>query len=211
VFRSTPRARRTFPRLLAAFLVLGTLGGCASDKVSKSIAQGNATLYDTYRLCIETAYNSPSFAAARRRLPADIPQATLEQETDPSIATDPEIYAVLLTQPQLHTCRQAFLDKINASTPSLLPIYANTLSLNESSLYEVLQKKKSWGDHVRDMKILQTKAAGEVAQGIKKLADGLDKEPKAVQARREAADQALDQYALTQKALTTMRRPIISH
>jgi hypothetical protein len=199
-------------RIAVALLAIAALGGCvtAAQKRAQDIARTNIAGVDQMRTCTEAVYNSPAFDAARRRLPADYGQATLEQETDPGVAKDPEIAAVLLAQPQLQACRKTFLDKIGADTPSLIPTYAGLLALTDGSLSEVMQKKKGWGDHVRDVKLLLKKADTELDDEIKKIADGLSQDPKAVQARKEAADKALAVYATTEKALTTMRRPVIT-
>ena len=210
--RSVISPRLAWFRIALSLLAMVALGGCvtAAQKRAQDLARTNIAGVDQMRTCTEAVYNAAPFEAARRHLPADYGQATLEQETDPGVAKDPEIAAVLLAQPQLQACRQAFLDKIGADMPSLIPTYAGLLALIDSSLYEVMQKKKSWGDHVRDVKLLLKKVDSELDGEIKKIADGLSQDPKAVQARKEAADKAMAFYTQTTKSLATMRRPIIT-
>ncbi|MDB5803607.1 MAG: hypothetical protein JWN73_929 [Betaproteobacteria bacterium] len=199
-------------RLCALLLAASALTACttASQLRGKDIARINAAEVEQMRTCVERVYATPGFDAARRRLPADVAQATLEQETDPSMAKDPEISAVLLAHPQLQACRQAFLDKIGTTSPSLVHTYAAVLALSESSLFAVMQKQKSWGDHVRDVKELLKRANTELDGEIRKAADGLSQEPKALQARKDETEKELAAYQQTQKALATMRRPVIT-
>lgn len=212
MFRSAIFTRFHLPRLCALLLAAVALTACttAAQLRGKDIARANVAELDQMRNCIELIYAAPGFAAARRRLPSDFAQATLEQETDPSMAKDAEISAVLLANPQLGACRQKFFDKIGATTPSLVPTYMTVFALSESSLFEVMQKRKSWGDHVRDVKELLKKANTEIDDEIKKAADGLSQDPKAVQARKAETDKALAMYQQTQKALSTMRRPVMT-
>lgn len=212
MFHSVLFTRPGFARAGAVLLTLCALAACttASQMRGKEIARSNVSAVDDMRTCVELIYAAPGFEAARRHLPSDFPHATLEQETDPSLAKDPEISAVLLAHPQLGACRQTFLDKIGAISPSLVPAYATIFALSESSLFEVMQKRKSWGDHVRDVKVLLKKADTEIDEDIKKAAGGLSQDPKAVLARKDETDKALLVYQQTQKALSTMRRPIIT-
>jgi len=195
-----------------AIVVAGLAAGCAleSTKRSEALVKVTSLQRDVMNSCIEGVYASADFDAARRRLPADMSLATLEQETDPSIAKDPEIAATLKVHPKLQVCRKSFLDKLTESQPTLVPIYALVFNVSESSLLEVMQKKRSWGDHVRDSKLLDKKAVDEVAEESKKIGGGLSQDAKAVQARKEAAEKAVTLYEQTEKAFATLRRPIIT-
>jgi hypothetical protein len=205
-----PATTRTLTALLA-IITAAALAGCVteSQKRGAALADSNNAMVTQMNTCFEGVYAQPAFDAARRRLPADMSQATLEQETDPSIARDTEIAAVFAVQPQLQECRRVFLDKLGA-TPTLLYMYATVLTLSESSLGEVLQKKKSWGDHVRDVKELLRKSKLDLDDETKRIAGGLSQAPKDVQARQETADKAMLLYNTMEKAFTTMRRPIIT-
>jgi len=197
---------------LAMLLAAALAGGCAmeSTKRSEEIVKLTSVQTEVMRGCIEGVYASADFEAARRRLPSDVAQATLEQETDPSIARDPEIAAVLKVHPKLQVCRKTFLDGLTQSQPTLVPIYALVFNVTENSLLEVMQKKRTWGDHVRDAKLLETKANAEVVEETKKIGSGLSQDPKAVQTRKEAADKAVGLYEQTEKTFATLRRPIIT-
>jgi len=215
VFRITIRTERHPSRALAALLVLsllGALGACstASQERAQSVNRRTAAFADQMRTCIEVAYSSSNFEPARRRLPLDFAQATLEQETDPSLAKDVEIAAVLQVHPQLQVCRKTFLDQVGVETPSLMTIHTLIMTLSESSLFDVLQKKKSWGDHVRDVKELQRRSALDIEEENKSIGGGLSQEPKAVQARREAAEKAMTVYLQVEKSFSAIRRPVFS-
>ncbi|HEY4374231.1 MAG TPA: hypothetical protein VGN52_20060 [Burkholderiales bacterium] len=198
--------RRGAPILLLALLC----ASCAEDRVTKNMARLNSLAYEQLRNCYQTVYDRGDFEAARRRLPADYQTASTEQETDPSIARDPEIAAVLGARTRLEECRNTFFDKVRTDTPGLLPTYYTLMAYAEASLFEVMQKKKSWGDHVRDVKELQRQSALDIIELLRKSSGGLSKDPKDVKIYREQLDKAKESYDQTQKALTTMRRPIMT-
>jgi len=210
VSRPTVITKRTIALAWATLLAVGALTACstASQQRIEAVSQTTAAANEEMRNCTEVIYNAPDFAPAKRRLPLDYALATLEQETSPGMANDVEIATVLQAHPKLQVCRQTFLDKLGRATPSLVPIYATVLALSESSLAEVLQKKKSWGDHVRDVKELMRRVKLDIEDETKKVADGLSQDPKAVQARQREADKALALYALTEKGFGAIRRPV---
>ena len=209
--RPPVRTKRNF-RVCLALLALAALGACTtgSQTRTEAVTRSTASYTEQMRNCLLVIYNTPTFEPAKRRVPLDFLQATLEQETDPSMAKDPEIAAVLLVQPQTQACRQTFLDQINAATPSLVPIYALIMTMSESSMAEVLQKKKSWGDHVRDVKELYRRGALDITEENKKIGSGLSTDAKAVEARRLAAENALTEYQLVEKSFATIRRPVFT-
>ena len=202
--------RCDFARAVAAALAVAALVACStgSQQRSQAISSAIAPASEEMRSCTETIYNSPEFAAAKRRLPLDYALATLEQETSPGMANDLEIAAVLQAHPKLQLCRKAFLDRVGEATPSLVSVYATVMTLSEGSLAEVLQKKKSWGDHVRDVKEMTRRVKLDIDDETKKVADGLSQEPKAVQARQQANDKALALYMQMEKSFGAIRRPV---
>jgi len=212
VYRPTVINKRTIALAWATLLAVGALTACstASQQRTQAISQTTAAASEEMRNCTETIYNGPDFAPAKRRLPLDFALATLEQETSPGLANDVEIAAVLQAHPKLQECRKTFLDKLGIATPSLVPIYATVLALSEGSLGEVLQKKKSWGDHVRDVKEMMRRVKLDIEDETKKVAEGLSQDAKAVQARQQAADKALALYAQVEKSFGSIRRPVFA-
>lgn len=195
--------------MLAPLLAL-LCASCAEDRVSKAMVRLNSAAFTQLRDCYQQVYASEPFAAAQRHLPADYSNATVEQETDPGMARDPEIAAVLGTLSRQQECRNRFFERVNTETPGLAAIYYSFLTLTDGSLYEVMLKKKSWGDHVRDIKEFQRLTALDVVDMSKKIADGLSKKPEDVKARQEELDKHMHAYEQIQKALATMRRPIMT-
>jgi hypothetical protein len=198
-------------RLLFAILAGGLLGACTTEATRRSdaVTRSNAAATELLHNCVQSTYNLPAFEPARRHLPADMSQSTLEQETDPSMAKDVEIVAVVQVHPQLHECRKAFLDKMTASNPSLVPIYALVFTLSENILIEVMQKQRNWGDYVHDVKVLEKKADTEIENETKNIADGLSHDAKAEQTRKDTAEKAVALYMQTQKVFNSMRRPVL--
>jgi hypothetical protein len=195
---------------LAALLAAGALSACgtASQSRIQAISQTTAAANEEMRNCTEAIYNAADFAPAKRRLPLDYALATLEQETSPGMANDVEIATVLQAHPKLQVCRKNFLDKLGKDTPSLVSTYATVLTLSEGSLAEVLQKKKSWGDHVRDVKEMMRRVKLDIEDDTKKAAEGLSQDAKAVQARQLETDKALALYAQMEKSFGAIRRPV---
>src|SRR6516165_11553130 len=83
---------------IAAFLA-----GCATaaQRQYQAMASNNQSAVQDLRICSETVYNSPEFAPLRRHLPFKVTDATLEQLSDNSLASDDEIKVILALHPQL--------------------------------------------------------------------------------------------------------------
>jgi hypothetical protein len=114
----------------------------------------------------------------------------------------------LIIHPPLQSCRQNFLNQISETTPSLVPIIAVMLVKSEDSLVDLIQRKQSWGQHVRRVSDASVEASAPVQAEEQRIIAGLSQSHEAELARRQAAIDALAQYAQTQQIIGAMNRPV---
>jgi hypothetical protein len=204
----------TARRAASVFLMAALLAGCATaaQKQYQAIASNNRSAAQDLQACAIALYESPESAPLRRHAPLKATDATLEQLSDNSLATDDEIRVILENHPKMQACRKEALDRISQSTPTLVPIMLVVMTKGEDSLIDLIQKKQSWGAHVR--RVRDAVIAGNVelqAEG-QRITAALQQSHEAELARRQAAAQAaaaaFAQYAQTQQIISRMNQPV---
>jgi len=154
--------------------------------------------------CLQAVYNAPESAPIRPHMPLDVRVATMEQLTDKSMATDDEIKAVLAQHPQAQACKTAFFNQVANAVPTLVPLYAEMMTKSEDSLIDLVQRKQSWGDHVRRVRDVFVELQPKVTAESRRITSELNQEHQAEMAQRQAALNALVQYYATSQMVTAM-------
>lgn len=208
-----PAAKRNIYLIFAAILVIGTVGACSTgaQRHAQAITDNNSASGQQLLSCLKAIYDSPVSEPIRRHMPMDVRTATLEQMTDSSFATDVEIAAILDIHPQAQTCKQTFLDRITQTTPSLVPILASIMTMSESSLIDLIQRKKNWGDHVRQVKDWLPHAQAQLVAEQQRIQAGLNQDHQSELAQRQAAANAMTQFLQTQQMISAINRPVITN
>jgi hypothetical protein len=204
-------------RATSVTTIAALLAGCATaaQRQYQTMASNNQSSVQDLRICSETVYNSPEFAPLRRHLPFKVTDATLEQLSDNSLARDDEIKIILSLHPQLQSCRKQALDRIAQSTPTLVPIMLGVVTKGEDSLIDLIQKKQSWGSHVRRVRDVVISGTTELQVEGQRIMAGLQQSHEAELAQRQAAAQAMAasfaQYAQTQQIINNINRPVFTN
>lgn len=102
-----------------------------------------------YNTCQQTVFSAPEFDPIRPHIPENVFQATAEQLSDTSLATDNEIRAILLLHPKSRVCHDELLSGLSQSAPSLAVISARDLTAMQDSLVDLLERKQGWGAHLQ--------------------------------------------------------------
>jgi hypothetical protein len=200
-------------RLLTVFVCAGLLAGCATaaQRQYQVIASNTRSAVQDLQACTIAEYNSPEYAPLKRHLPYRVTDVTLEQLSDNALATDDEIKLILEIHPKIQSCRNQALDRISQSTPTLAPILLVVMTESEDSLIDLIQKKQSWGAHVRRVRDAIIAGAPELQAEGQRIVAGLQQSHEAELAQRQAAAQsaadALARYAQTQQIISAMNRP----
>jgi hypothetical protein len=199
---------------VAALLLTGALlAGCttAAQRQYQAIKSNNQSALQDLQTCAMAVYNSPEFAPLRRHVHFKPTDATLEQLTDANVATDEEIRVILEEHPKLQSCRQRTLDQISQTTPTAVPIFLAITTKSEDSLIDLIQKKQSWGAHVRRVRDVTIAGDAELQAEGQRVVAGLQQSHEAELARRQAAADAFVHYSQTQQIINNMNRPIITN
>jgi type I site-specific restriction endonuclease len=197
--------------------IAAILAGCATaaQRQYQGMISNNQSAVQELQACAETIYNSPQNAPLRRHAPFKFADVTLEQLSDNSSATDDEIKLILENHPKMQSCRKQALDRISQSTPTLVPILLATFTKGEDSLIDLIQKKQSWGAHVRRVRDATIAETAELQAEGRRITSELQQSHQAELAQRlaaaQAASDALAQYAQTQQIISNMNRPVMTH
>lgn len=182
--------------------------GCATQaqRVSVAIQTTTQTANAQLKTCMAGVYAAPEYAVFSAKLPEDSNLATLQQLIDSSLVTDAEIAAIEAVHPRSQTCRQAFLSQLSTATPTIVPILIDEVNDNETSLIDLIQKKQSWGAHVRRVKDVEARASRLIVVEIQKINGQLAQSNEAELGRRRAAFAAMSRYMQNQQIINNMNR-----
>jgi hypothetical protein len=171
----------------------------------------NLALVAQARSCVTEAYNAPEAAVLRPHIPLDVRQVTLAQLSDQSLPTKQEIDAVLAVHPRTQACRQAILDGLLSTTPSVVPILAKEFAGADDDTIALVQRKLSWGERVRRARDRVLATQTELQAEEQRITAGLERSHEAELARRQRALDALAQWAQTQQVINAMKRPVVTN
>jgi hypothetical protein len=207
----------TSTRLVCTLAIAALLAACATaaQRQYQTMVSNNQSAVQDLRVCSEIVYNSAEFAPLRRHIPFKATDATLEQLSDNSLVTDDEIQLILAVHPQLQSCRKHALDRISLTTPTLVPIMLVVVTKGEDSLIDLLQRKQSWGAHVRRVRDAVVAGTAELQAEGQRITASLQQSHQVELAQRQAAAQssadALARYVETQQIINNMNRPVMTH
>jgi hypothetical protein len=204
-------------RVMRAMTVAGMAGlllGCATQaqRQYQAIATGNQAIGAQAKACEAEVYNAPEAASLRPHFPMDLREATLTQLSDPSLATKPEIDAILLLYPRLQACQKAILEGLVNTMPGLVPILAKGYSEGDDDTILLIQRKLTWGDRIHRGRNRVIALQAAMLAEAQRVVAALEQSHEAELARRQAAVQAaaaaLASYAQTQQVISNMNRPV---
>jgi len=188
------------------------LAGCATaaQRQYQAMATGNQAIAAEGKACLEAAYNSPEFAPVRPHEAYNVTDATLPQLADTSLASQSEIDAIFAVHPRIRACQKAALDGMLNTTPSMIPIIAKSFSEADDDVLLLIQRKMSWGEFTRRRRdrFIATQAAIQTED--QRITAGLERQHEGELARRQAAADAIAQWAQTQQIISNMNRPVMT-
>lgn len=199
-------------RLAALITAAALCSACATGAQRKlqAIRESGHVAISNMNTCVQAVYNSPDFAPLRQHFPGLHSQATLEQLTDPSFATDDEIKAIFAEHPKMSACRQQELDQFMKETPTFVPILASLYSRSEDAMIGLIGKKTTWGDYMRQVKALTEDSRTQLVAEGQRIDANLERSHEAELASRRAAANAITQFAQTQAAINALNRPVVT-
>jgi hypothetical protein len=200
-------------RTLQIAIIASFLAGCvtSADRQYKAMINDNQGAWQTIEECSTAIFYSSDFEPLRRHTPFSVNQATLQQMTDSSLATEDEIAAFFKIQPEKQACRTPFLNRISQTMPTLAAVWASMFAKSDDSVIDLIKKRQSWGDHIRRLRDASAEADSQAALEGHRIAEGLQRSNDAELARRQAAVNAMLQYNQTQQIINNMNRPVLTY
>jgi hypothetical protein len=186
------------------------LTGCATaaQRQYQTMAAGNREIIAQAKSCTAEIYNAPEAAGLRRHSPLDPREATLTQLSDLSLPTKEEVAAILMLHPRLQACRKAILDGLLNTTPSIIPILAKEYAAADDDTIALVQRKLPWGERMRRARDRVVALQSALQVEAQRVVSGLEQSHQAELSRRQAALNAMAQWAQTQQVISAMSRPV---
>lgn len=196
--------------VLISTAAICTACATGAQKKAAAIRENDHIAIANMNICIQTVYDSQEYAPLRPHIPGPHAQATLEQQTDSAFATDEEIKALFAEHPKANACRQQLLDQLMQQTPTFVPILASAFSRIEDAMVGLIRKQTTWGDYTRQVKSIIEAMRGQLVTEGQRIDANLERSHEAELARRQAAANAIAQFAQTQAAINALNRPVVT-
>jgi len=204
---------RSWPSVAVTLMLASLLAGCATaaQRQYQAMSTGNQAIMTQGKACLEAAYNSPDAAPVRAHEPFNVADASLSQLADASLATKPEIDSIMTIHPQLRACQKIALDAMLNTTPSVVPLLAKAYSEADDDILLLIKRKLSWGEYTKRRR--DRSLAGQVAiqAESQRITAGLEQQHESELGRRQAALNAISQWAQTQQMINAMNRPVMTN
>lgn len=205
-----PKAPRAAIATLALILVLG---GCATqaERQFQTMRADNKAAADQFNECTTAVYNDPEISVLRAHLPLKSADATLQQLSDQSYISPTEYNAVSVRHAKNKECRRVFLHYVSLSEPALVPVFISSYNKGDDALIELMQRKVTWGEYVRDGRDRAAASAAALREEHRRVVSGLKQDHEAEMARRQRATEALAAWAQTQQIINAANRPVVTN
>lgn len=204
------KIKKAIKQTVSVLAVAGLIAGCATaaQRQYQTMASNIQSASQKLQACSQAEYNSAEYEPLRKHIPLSINHATLEQLADRNLVSDEEIKVIFETHPKFQSCRQEFLDQISQTAPTMGPIFVITWSKHEISLVDLIQRKQSWGDHLKRVKEAANEGLAQIATENQRIMAGLNQSHEAELSRRQVAADAFRQYNQTQQVINSMNRSV---
>jgi hypothetical protein len=127
----------------AAILISLLIGGCATQAQRQFIAirTGNQVVLTQYIACVTAVYNAPEAEPVRSHSPIKPEEISLIQLSDTSLATKPEVNAIIQQHQKLKECQNTALTGFMNSAPSFVPILTASYDKSDDDIILLVQRK----------------------------------------------------------------------
>ena len=195
--------------LLAPLLLVGC--ATAAQRQYQTMASAVQSVLAQAKVCTSEIYNAPEAAPLRAHSPQDMREASLTQLSDSSLATKQEADAIIALHPRVKVCQKAILDGFMPVDAAVIPILTKSYAEGDDDTIQLLQKKMTWGERVhrgRDRSNILLAALQAEGQ---RVTAGLERQHESELARRQAAANAMAQWAQTQQVVNAVNRPVFTN
>jgi len=189
------------------------MSGCATQaqRQFQAIKANNQVAGAQYLSCVSAVYDAPDATPVQSKTPLKADDITLPQLADPSTATASETQAIFGLHPKLKECQRAVLAELGKSTPSFVPILVKEYGRFDDALLLLIQRKISWGDFNKRRRDNASVAQAAIQEAGRQLTSELREMHQNEMAQRQAAAEAIAQWAQTQQMINAMNRPVITN
>jgi hypothetical protein len=202
-------------------VLLGVLGGCATA-AQREAETIKATLTQTraqVSACVAAINSDPAFADLDRHWPqADIGQATLSQQTDPTYATPRDVELISARHDRLVPCRKANVEGYYRVAPAMASVYQEGYARSDELIIRLVKHQVSWGEYVAGARAINREESAKLLEAGQRLDAELDARNQRELAQRAIAAQALSnsmyQQQLinqNQQMINAVNRPVVTN
>jgi len=186
--------------VLGAVLLAAACATQAQQQGQQMKATLDAAGHD-FDVCATAVDQDPAIAPIQEKLPKDLRNATLRQQTDETRATEPQIAALYVLHDKMSVCREHSIQAITNVSPILASIMVDKFTKSDKQLIGLIQKKLTWGEYVTGQRDINAAATAAIAAEDQKIVSSLRQSHEAELARRDAAYNAYMQYQQTQQLI----------
>jgi hypothetical protein len=118
--------------------------------------------------CLSALYGASDTEPIRRHISFNPAEATSDQLSDRSYATDQEISVIITYYPRLHECQQNALTPLSITMPSIVPLLSAQYAKGAEDITSLQERKLTWVDFSTRRRARAIETQGQLTTELRK-------------------------------------------
>jgi hypothetical protein len=196
--------KKSFSFWSLMFLLLSLMAGCqtSAQRQSISIRENNKVASQKIRVCVHNIEINPAYQNIARHFPLNnFTNPTLPQLADNGTPSDEEIKDIIKFHNEMERCRLQAIQDYMKFLPGIVPIAVRLYHKSDLVTVDLIQRKITWGESNKRRMILKDEYMESARAFTQQVSNELIVSHNAELQQRQAALNALAQYAYQQQIL----------
>jgi hypothetical protein len=208
--------RNIYPLILVCILMVGCL--TAAQRQALSIRQNAQAANERAIACLRNITTNPGYQQLAKHAPLDTRiNPTLEQLADKEVPTNEDVQIIIAFHNELAQCRERIIEDLMNVIPGIIPIVVQGYHQADLITVDLMERKLSWGEANKKRTALRDDVMGRFQVALAQLERELAASHQAELVQRQAAFNALAQWAYqqqvliqNQQAINNLNRPVVT-
>jgi hypothetical protein len=200
--------------------VSALMAGCltAAQRQVISIQQNTQAANEKIRACLQKITTNPAYQGIAQHAPLNtLINPTLLQLADTGLPTNEEVEVIVAIHNELASCREQAIEDFMKIVPGIIPIVVQGYHQTDLITVDLMQRKITWGEANKRRTALKDDVMAKLQAAAVQLERELAASHQAELVQRQAAFNALSQWAYqqqvliqNQQAINALTRPVVT-
>jgi hypothetical protein len=198
-------------RICTAWLISILLAGCATQAQmqAEELQSSLNRITQEATACYQAAFSDPDVQILREKTPLEVrtnSSPSLAMLSDKSYISDAEADASFKLHAMVTPCRNKMVESLQQSAPMYVPVVVGHYVRSDETLVKLHNKEITWGQANEASQVEKYRYISESQAIDQKVAAGLSNAHSQEMAQRQAAANALQNWAYQQQVISSLNR-----